>query len=228
MKLLLSLVWGIVLSAAAGSGVSQEPPKAILIDEFERIGCEDLSSRLDLLLGEMRNRPDSSGYVVIPSNSENVAWREGFIDGYARWRDFEEDRFIVVRGNFQDPPLTQAWLVPAGAESPAVTANDQGYQLDGSPRKVHIFGDFDDPGTCHYTGPPFRMLSKYLKANPDRRANIAVGLPSSFQFRDTRKEIIKSFREDYGVDPARLRFFWVRTLWDRGIYEFWLIGKKIR
>ena len=207
---------------------AQEPPKAVLVDEYGPIGCEDVSGRLDNFLNELRINPDSTGYIVISTNptfASRLAWQGRFIDGYARYRNFDETRFVIVRSSLQEPIQVQMWRVPADLRFPVATEVESKYELDKSTRKLRLYSDFDDSGPC-YTGPPLRLLSKYLKANPEYLSNIAIGSPSTASFRKAKDGIMQSFQKDYGVELSRLRFFWIRTHHDPEIYELWLIGKK--
>ena len=226
-RLFLILLLFLAFSVGANS---QESPKAVLIDEFGSIGCEDLSGRLDVFLNELNSKPNSKGYVVISTNPDvaaRLAWRERFIDGYARYRRFDENRILIVRGILQEPIQTQMWVIPQGTRFTTQLQSEHRYDLTTSLKKTKFYSDFDDGGPC-YTNPPFRILSKYLKANPDLNANIAIGSTSSKSFRKTKEEIIKSFRKDYGTGPSQLRFFWVRTQYEPEIFELWLIRRRAR
>jgi len=55
-----------ILLLAFGVGATgQEPPKAVLIDEFSMLTCDDFLGRLDMYLSELRNVPASKGVVII-------------------------------------------------------------------------------------------------------------------------------------------------------------------
>ena len=216
----------LLLLAMSVAAISQE--QAILVDEMDHAGCEDLSARLDFLLNELNNNPSSNGYVVVSSNPDvarRLGWTERFIDGYARYRGFEESRVVVVRGNLLPPRHLQMWRVPPGSELPAQSGETR-YQM-GTARKLELYSDFGEVGPC-YTGPPFRILSKYLNSDPDLTANVAIGSPSLTLFRKARDGIIESFKTDYATDPSRLRFFWIHTKYEPNIYELWLIRRRFR
>ena len=216
-----------LLLALGASANSQQLQTSILVDELESSGCEDLAGRLDAFLNDLRNNPTSVGYAVISANPDvapRLGWTERFIDGYSRHRGFEESRLIVVRGDLTAPVQIQLWRVPLGAELPVQSASETRYKM-GSARKFRLYSDFDEFGPC-YTGPPLRILSKYLKADRGLSANIAIGSPSPRSFRVAKKQVIESFENDYKTDPSRLRFFWVRTTYEPAIYELWLIRQK--
>jgi hypothetical protein len=222
------LVVALCALAFVVSGGAQETPEAVLVDELGPIPCGDLSSRLDGLLNELEKDPNSTGYIVFSDNEEAASrlhWRALFVDGYARFRSFDEDRVVLLQATLDKPIDTQMWRIPAGGNSPVPSAVERPYELDASLRKYRLYSEFEEVGAC-YTGPPFRVLSKYLQTNPDLVANIAIGAPSAKSFRQAKEETIKLFRVDYGVEPTRLRFFWKQTDYEPPIYELWLLRKK--
>jgi hypothetical protein len=208
----------------------QEKRDAILIDEFGRIECEDLSGRLDTFLSELASQPGATGYVVVSSNAAvepRTFWYERFIDGYALFRRFDQRRFLLVSSDLPVSTYVQLWLVPAGVQIPVAIDDDARYISKPSVKRLRFYSNFGDEGPC-YTGPPFRLLSKYLKANPEMDANIALGAMSLKVFQNSKTAIIRSFRDDYSVNTSRLRFFWVRTRYDSDSSELWLIRRKRR
>lgn len=205
---------------------SQVSPKPVLVDEFGRIECEDLSARLDVFIAELNKHPNATGYIAI-SSTHKLDWRERFIDGYARYRAFDENRLLIVRANLKEPTQTQMWSVPFGAELPVERILDTSSGLERSPRKFKLYSDFGNLGAC-YTGPPFRLMSGYLKGNPGYSGNIAIGSPSEKSFRKAKDQIKRAFSQDYEVDLSRIRFFWIRTEYDPEIHELWLVRRKSR
>lgn len=217
----------LLLALGIGSN-AQERPQPVLVDEFGAITCEDLSARLDYFFVELSNDPTSTGYIVMSADAKanpRLLWRELYIDGYPRYRRFDEDRLLVVHGVLNDGVEIQMWKVPLGGELPATTLSERPYELWPSRSKLRLYSDFGEVGPC-YTSPPFRLLSKYLLANPELVANIAIGTPTSKSFRAAKQEISARFRDVYKVEPSRLRFFSVRTKYDPEIYEVWLLRRK--
>jgi hypothetical protein len=205
--------------------VSQEPPKAVLVDELPiDVNCEELSARLDNFINELGTRPDATGYAIIgsaPAKPGSGRYLERYIDGYPRYRGFDETRLDVRRSNFPGQSI-KLWMVPLGATF-EVPASD--YSFPGVNRKTEISSNWDQFGPC-YTGQPFRLLSRYLKSDLDLAANIAIGSPSTKEYLAERKKITERYAHEYGVSSSRLRFFRMRGRYFTNVYELWLLKPK--
>ena len=60
---------------------AQEKPKAVLVDEFGMVSCEDLYARIDSFQIQLSNNPDKIGFVIFkrgqnPTNK--VRWYKKF------------------------------------------------------------------------------------------------------------------------------------------------------
>lgn len=217
----------ILVLLVSSNDMGQEQPKAILVDEFGTIACGDLSARLDTFIAAIKEKPAYNGYIVISSNfrlAPRLAWREKFIDGYARYRGFKENRFILIRGKLPDQIQTQFWLALAGTQLPFEDKPESNFTLPPDVRKLKLYSDFEDGGPC-YTRPPFRILSKYLKTSPGVNANIVIGAPSARSFSKAKEDINELFSKEYGIAPGRLRFFRGQSRYEL-VYELWLIRRK--
>lgn len=210
------------------AAIGQETPKPRLIDEFARLSCCcDLSARMDLLFAELRANPGSIGYVVVAQlPSGTLHWRENYFDGYVGYRGFDEDRVMIVRKpGVQDPLATEVWIVPPGASMNGTFAGEESYVLDTNKRKVLFYnGDYGD-SLC-YNEPPFRLLAKYLQADPGWKANIAIGATTKREYEGEQKAVVDRFRAFYGVDSNRLRFFRIRGKFYSTVHEIWLVRNR--
>lgn len=219
------IIWALLLVSTFSSVSNSQTSETILVDEFDKnVSCEDLSSRLDVFIAALTKNPDAIGYVVIGIDSQDPDHslkRERYVDGYARYRAFDEARLNVARGTTRDSHV-MFWLVPPGAK---FEVPDPSYELASDRRKTRLYSDLWDAGAC-YTGPPLRLLSNYLKSNPGTVANIAIATPSAKAFTEERANIAKLFDEKYNVRSTRIRFFRhpVRT-YSNG-YELWILKKK--
>jgi hypothetical protein len=218
-----------ILLLTLGVGVnSQQPPKAVLVDEFGKLSCCcDLSARIDIFMQELSRTPDSVGYIVLgDSRTPTQLWRERYFDGYISYRRFDEDRVVIVRrSGFDDPLHTQLWVVPPGATMGGQSLPDVEYIFPEKKRKQLFFnGIFTEDSLC-YTGPPFRLLSKYLNADAGLTANIAIAAQTARLFRKTRDETIERFKSQYQTDVNRLRFFHVREDYEQSEFEIWVVRK---
>ena len=110
-----------ILFASFQIGFAQENHKAVLIDEFGLIGCEELLARLDNFMSDLMNEPNSIGYAVIYGKQGNLidnAKYEGWINGQIRFRNFDAGHLIAVRGKERDNLKIELWRIPKGIEKP--------------------------------------------------------------------------------------------------------------
>jgi hypothetical protein len=210
--------------------IGQDVPKPRLVDEFGHLGCCcDLSARMDLLFAELGANPGSIGYVVVaqpPTGTRH--WRENYFDGYIRYRGFDEDRVVIVRKpGVQDALATEIWIVPPGSSIDENFAPEGSYVLNPAKQKL-LFYDGNYGDSLCYNLPPFRLLAKYLRADPLWTANISIGVPTAKVFEQEKKRIQARFENEYDVDPNRLRFFRTKGKFYDTIHEIWLVRKGRR
>ena len=108
------------LLLACGVDVSgQEPPKAVLYDEFGKPDCELLWARLDGFAAELQKRPDTVAIVDIisaPSKDPRIAFYwDSMVRGYFVRRKFPLHRLNIRRGVFANDWSIKFWLSPPGA-----------------------------------------------------------------------------------------------------------------
>jgi hypothetical protein len=223
------LILTVVLTAALNS-VGQARPEPRLVDEFgQQSCCCELGGRIDVFMSELNANPGSVGYIILAdSKTQSQLFREKYFDGYSQMRGFDESRIVIVRKpGFNDPQSTQLWIVPPGAEIEGDYLPDSEYLIPGNKRRALFFsGFFDDADLC-YTGPPFRVLAKYLKADPQLTANIAVASKNDRIYREAVEKTIERFRTNYQTDPKRLRFYHVRKNIETPEYEIWLVRRSV-
>lgn len=105
-------------------------------------------------------------------------------------------------------------------------AGDDSYVLIASKRKIRFYdGTYDDP-LC-YNGPPFRLLSKYLRADTEWKANIAIGAPTKREYEAEKKAVVERFEKEYLVDTTRLRFYRIPGKFYDTVHEIWLVRNKV-
>ncbi len=112
----------LILFASIQISLSQEIPKAELVDEFGKICSEDLMARYDGYMVGLHNNPTAMGYIVFYGDSSvegrNLNFIKYLTEFYPTVRRFDKTRFLLVRGNNQSQMKIQFWLVPAGAKPP--------------------------------------------------------------------------------------------------------------
>src|SRR5689334_12503687 len=115
-RIFLFLIFAVTIPA-------QEPPKAVLIDEFGVLGCEEWLGRLDVYFEELRTDPTSTGWIVISGPSDKkptLLFRQSFIEQYAKWRGFDISRVHFAKASTDRDFLYQLWRIPPGATSPGI------------------------------------------------------------------------------------------------------------
>ena len=102
--------------------LSQETPKAVLIDEFGKLCSEDFMARADQFYIQLQNDPNAIGYIVFTGDREfegrNVYWVSAMTFWYPQTMRRDLSRLVLVRGENQDYMKVEFWLVPAGSTPP--------------------------------------------------------------------------------------------------------------
>ena len=221
----------IILFASIQICFGQERPKAELIDEFGLIGCEGILSRIDNFMVEIMNEPNSVGYAVIYGKKNKALdslQYEGWINGNVRFRRFNEDRLITIRGKEQDNLKIELWIVPAGIEKPFFTESKWNLDLSGI-KPFIFFADNYDAGIC--PGNPLATYAELLFANPNFRGHIVFQDKTDKKFRIREKEILDELVNYYKIPRNRLKLFYDK---DKNYpyhftnVEFWLVPKRQR
>lgn len=220
LKILCILIFSFTVSIF----FAQEKPKAVLIDKFGLLECEDIWARQDNFFVELQNYPDAVGYAVIygkkNATRQNLA-REKLIKGITERKNFYEARLIVVRGKESDEPHTEFWLVPPGADKPDIDEAKWDLTFPENQKPfVHYASEWDVlcPG-----GGQLKVFSEYLTENPKARANIVIYAKSKAEFQKQKAEFSDELTEKYKILPKRIRYFFVKGKFDSENYELWLL-----
>jgi len=129
------ILFPILILVLTSLEVSSIPPRkeAMMFDHFENINCEEEKARLDNFANQLRDHPDSVGYIVfygglryggsdrttLPRRNEGEA-RVARLKPYIvnGWPDFDPKRIIVVNGGYRKTWQVELWVVPNGANVP--------------------------------------------------------------------------------------------------------------
>jgi hypothetical protein len=95
-------------------------------DEFENVNCEVELARMDSLLNEMRNNPESVAFIIVYGGQQgrhheaiSYAARMRFYATHTRRMDSR--RIITIDGGYRKNLTTEFWLGPRGLPIPAPT-----------------------------------------------------------------------------------------------------------
>ena len=155
-------------------GIStQVPPKAVLVDEFGAVSCEDLLARTDNFDFELRRDPIAIGYVIIDPLDGQPRWpqiRRKLVSATLRLRGLDSDRFRFFLGNSKGGK-TQFWLIPAGAQMPTEGFSEFDEGKSNIDRPV-LIGSVDELNICPTFVP--RTYANLLLNNPGSTGKIIV------------------------------------------------------
>jgi hypothetical protein len=210
---------------------AQEKPKAELVDEFGKIYCEDLQSRLDgFYQNGLGSNSSSTGYIVIFGNKNNSLEKymlEVRFKSAVFSQKYDFNRVVFVRGKNDDSTHGQFWIVPPCAAKPDFDEENWNYSLPELNKAVkfheRIWEDFDDicPSNRQFSE---ELYAKLLLGNPKFRVNIVISGNSS---KNLKKELIKVFVNKYKIPANRLKFFYDENGYPDNV-EYWIVPPKIK
>jgi len=220
----------LLLLAAFQVCFSQEKPKAVLIDEFGKVSCEEYWARLDNLFNLLHSEPTLTGYIILygEKNSSLTNLRyERITDGIVRFGNRERSRLVIIRGAEKENIHIQFWKVPAGAENPPFLAGET--DLTVKQNKPYILRGYSDGyGVCP-ANTSVKLFADYLSANPKMRAHIVITDKPTKNFIDSKKDLLSQLVNDHKISPDRLKFFYVKDKtypFEFADVEYWLIPRK--
>jgi hypothetical protein len=215
----------------------QQKPKAELFDEHGKITWEDFTARLDNLLHQLSQNPNSTAYIVIHngkvSNNRERFRYEDYAKGHLAIRGFaaQKERVFIIRAEDRDEFQIQLWLVPDGAEKP--TFSEVKWDVSILPTaKSHIFTKTEWTEESLVAYAEYLVLdsfSEYLEGNPTTRAHFVIKEKSKGRFHKEQSNIKNLMVRKYKIDPKRLRFFYVREnkpRWEYPQVEVWLVPQN--
>jgi hypothetical protein len=215
------------LAILAVSMFAQEQPKAVQIDEFGRIPCDDLGSRASNLVQNVSETPGSRALVIsYPGNHGQSLVLQQFRQILASFEFAKlEDRVEFVIGERGGDAKVEFWKVPQGAKEPGY--NGQRWKLPTQDlTKPFVFDAEDENGEC----PTFvlRKFAELLSNNPGSRANIVVvrGGRYAFPARGFADQWVVDLSNKFGISRKRIRIFYGKSSGNLTYAEFWFVPSK--
>jgi hypothetical protein len=199
----------LVLLAGGSAAISQEFPKAILVEEHGSIPCDDSSARLDAFYLDLYNHPGSTGFISIANAAEkrrDSIFRKDSIELYARMRQFDVSRIKIVRTLNDGEMRITFWRVPPGATDPTINIDDS-YEV---PRTTKSFMFGWEDNSADDICPPINhgeIFARFLKANPHARANLVSREDSILSAKRNATAMVTKLVKRYGVPRGRIRIF---------------------
>jgi len=105
-----------------------EIPKPFRCDQFQAKSADDDKARFDNCVIQAQNSPDSQLYVIIYPGTDKLSRTKNTyeklskrtLDYMVRTRGFDPRRISIVRGPSREKTSYQLWIIPPGAQVPAV------------------------------------------------------------------------------------------------------------
>ena len=127
MKLIILSLILAVLFTSFQVCLGQKESKPILYKELVEEYCNEIWKRdVDLFLNEASKYPDSKVYILFNGKNslegKNLLYLEQSRN-YIKFRGFDVNRVVTVRGENKDKMTLQLWIVPTDAVPPTVSKN---------------------------------------------------------------------------------------------------------
>jgi hypothetical protein len=186
------------------TGFSQSESKAILIDEFGPITCDDFLARIDYFYNELNRHPGSMGYFVISGGTNLLRGKlsiELQFESAVRQRGHDATRSKIVRGSEAGRFNVKIWIVELKAEKPDF--GEAKWDLRLPPGSVPFRLRSDMEQICD-PSPVGRIAKELLDSNPNGSLFVVVHGATSRERREQlrlSKKLLKLF------DPNRVRYF---------------------
>ncbi len=198
-----------------------------MVDEFERVTCEDLSARIDVFQIQLSNNPGKTGFVIFKRGKDplnKVRWFKKLFTSRFEARNISLEGLKVVMDESGDSVGGSFWLLPPGSTEPISRYSEiENDKIDVT--KPFIFGYEDENGICPTFVP--RLYAELLRKNPGSRGHLVV----SGGTRDERRYFVRTWREtftkDFQIPVNRFRIFYTKAS-SQGIAggEFWFVPPK--
>ena len=213
-----------------GEAFAQDIPRAVLVDEFGAMPCEDLLGRTDALAADLDREPTAvAGILIRPASpgTSTAATRRRLILSTLQLRGVPRDKFSIYEGLPSDDGQiqTQYWKIPAGA-APSFLDATLWTEEEPDTSRPFIFGYGDEIGICPTFVP--KNFAKLILSNPGSRGHIVVrsGADSAYVNRYFfANEWIKDLVDTQGIPRKRIRLFFAKGT-DLTAAEFWFVPDR--
>ncbi len=221
MKLQKVFLVLIILFASFHVCFGQAKPKAVQVDEFGFITCDDFLSRVDNFFIELENHPNSQGYAVISGENNYLKKKLTYglwLNGAIREAKRDGSNITKIRSEETGDFKIQFWIVPAGADKPNFNEAEWNFVF---PPKTKPFVFHDDYEQICSSVSFEKVYTEYLSANPKSRGHIVIYGKSLKEYQTEKKEAQNLLSD---IPQRQLRFFYVKS--DYPNVEFWLVPNK--
>lgn len=202
---------------------AQEKSNANQIDEFYDLNCEAQRSRVDLLLKELRDSPESKGIVVIHIGKYDpiAAYKQkSIITNHLKFRRFDSSRITFVRGKTEPRLRTELWKV-ATDEVDRFKGEPWNFDLTNleSSALVHSDSWIDGIG-CGFAF-SLRFFAEFLANNDHLVGRITVRDKSIGNYNRRKLKIANELVSTFKIPAKQLEFAFVQSDWSD--VEYWYL-----
>src|SRR5436190_12283192 len=211
-----------ILLLAFGVGApGQEPPKAVSVDEFSKIPCEDVKGRTDNFLAELNTNIVDSGVVII-ARSKSSQDTKRIITAHLFNVRFDRSRISIRHSEQSSSHGTQFWRVPPGVDAPNSSIFEEPNR-DFSKAFVFGYSERDDlAGICPTFSP--EDFADLIRNNPGSKARLVIFGPSSSSRRAVAFDEIEILRRYTKLLRGQIEIYFVhRPNLDYTETEYWYI-----
>ena len=159
----------IIVLLFAVSGFAQDEPKAVLVDEFGKLDCEDFNSRTYNFFNELTKNPTDIGYAIIYSaeGAKRPNWYEHQLMERVFSFGISKSRVKVFRSSVRRPEIgAQFWRVAPSSQNPVFEGEPIDYPDEKLLRPKLFFRESDSnpSGPCsnHISGSFAQLIKENL------------------------------------------------------------------
>ena len=185
-------------------------PEPRMIDEFRTAGnnCEEGFARLDSFLAEINNNPVDEALIVFYGDNRDpkaARRREQQMRNHLTFRNFDRNRVRMFFGESRNDATTQFWLVPPGAEGPAISGVVPATGTVERPTETFLYAtEYVDgiPG-CNGNLYDLGAFSNVVKTDVANVAKIVIGESTQARYRRKAKGIVDELR-GHGIPSNKI------------------------
>jgi len=224
MKLQNAFLLYFILLLTFQIGFAQEKPKLVLIDEFAAVKCDEIRSRIDNLLKELSNAPNSKAYVLIRGEKKRPITKHTqklLLEAYIDIRQFDKNRIIFLQQKDEESVKIEFWITSEDTDISKFKAEDWGYKLPLNIKPFIIYSKSWVGEVCPniYS---LKFYSSLLLANPNSKGHLVIYENSIKDYYQTKRKIVKELVNENDVPRNQLKFFFLKN--NKPNTEFWFVS----
>lgn len=227
------LTFPLAIAVAILASFVQQGTAQFLVDEFGELACEDIAARVELYVRELAKDPDAPGWVetFAPKGDFQYSLQIesqvlGMVESFNSRSDIKvnPNRLLFEYGGVERSGRTRLWIIPKGTEKGIDIENKPSLELatDAEPFRFRTVKRAPDKSECVFGGVNKQFIA-ILEANPLATGNLVIADENQKAFQEKKRELLSALS---GIDPVRLRFFFVKS--KNPYVEYWIVPKRAK